>query len=211
MTDDELKYQIMTFLFAGHETTSISTCWALYSLAQHPHEQDLLREELVKAFPDKSKFNPTYDEINSLEYLNCIVKESLRLNAPASNIRRINLKDKVLGNYFIPKNTEISLSISTIHKLPEIWGPTADDFDPKRWLDPSLVNNISNLNYLPFYNGPRNCIGSEVALTEFKILLGILIRNFVFKPIEGFHIRKRAFPAPKPDPYLGLAVSIVES
>ncbi|PKC73895.1 cytochrome P450 [Rhizophagus irregularis] len=211
MTDDELKYQIMTFLFAGHETTSISTCWALYSLAQHPHEQDLLREELVKAFPDKSKFNPTYDEINSLEYLNCIVKESLRLNAPASNIRRINLKDEVLGNYFIPKNTEISLSISTIHKLPEIWGPTADDFDPKRWLDPSLVNNISNLNYLPFYNGPRNCIGSKVALTEFKILLGILIRNFVFKPIEGFHIRKRAFPAPKPDPYLGLAVSIVES
>ncbi|GBC26962.2 cytochrome P450 [Rhizophagus irregularis DAOM 181602=DAOM 197198] len=189
MTDDELKYQIMTFLFAGHETTSISTCWALYSLAQHPHEQD----------------------INSLEYLNCIVKESLRLNAPASNIRRINLKDEVLGNYFIPKNTEISLSISTIHKLPEIWGPTADDFDPKRWLDPSLVNNISNLNYLPFYNGPRNCIGSKVALTEFKILLGILIRNFVFKPIEGFHIRKRAFPAPKPDPYLGLAVSIVES
>ncbi|PKY54087.1 cytochrome P450 [Rhizophagus irregularis] len=211
MTDDELKYQSMTFLFTGHETTSISTCWALYFLAQHPHEQDLLREELVKAFPNKSKFNPTYEEINSLEYLNCIVKETLRLNSPGSNIKRINLKDEVLGNYFIPKNSEIILSISTIHKLPEIWGPTADDFDPKRWLDPTLMNNISNLNYLPFNNGPRNCIGSKVALTEFKILLGMLIRNFVFKPIEGFHIRKRAFPAPKPDPYLGLAVSIVES
>ncbi|PKY44217.1 cytochrome P450, partial [Rhizophagus irregularis] len=204
MTDDELKYQIMTFLFTGHETTSISICWALYSLAQHPHEQDLLREELVKAFPDKSKFNPTYDEINSLEYLNCIVKETLRLNTPVPHIGRINLKDKVLGNNFIPKNTEISLPISSIHKLPEIWGPTTDDFDPKRWLDPSLMNNISNLNYLPFYNGPRNCIGSKVALTEFKLLLGMLIRNFVFKPIEGFHIRKKAFPVPKPDPYLGL-------
>ncbi|CAG8586866.1 uncharacterized protein OCT59_021047 [Rhizophagus irregularis] len=203
MTDDELKYQDtkqQAYQLAG-------LCIHLHNI----HMNKTLREELVKAFPDKSKFNPTYDEINSLEYLNCIVKESLRLNAPASNIRRINLKDEVLGNYFIPKNTEISLSISTIHKLPEIWGPTADDFDPKRWLDPSLVNNISNLNYLPFYNGPRNCIGSKVALTEFKILLGILIRNFVFKPIEGFHIRKRAFPAPKPDPYLGLAVSIVES
>ncbi|CAB4437627.1 unnamed protein product [Rhizophagus irregularis] len=133
MTDDELKYQSMTFLFTGHETTSISTCWALYFLAQHPHEQDLLREELVKAFPNKSKFNPTYEEINSLEYLNCIVKETLRLNSPGSNIKRINLKDEVLGNYFIPKNSEIILSISTIHKLPEIWGPTADDFDPKRW------------------------------------------------------------------------------
>ncbi len=69
----------MTFLIAGHSTTSVSVCWALYMLAQRPHDQDLLREELVKAFPDKSKFNPTFDEINSLEYLNCIVKETLRL------------------------------------------------------------------------------------------------------------------------------------
>ncbi|PKK77878.1 cytochrome P450 [Rhizophagus irregularis] len=211
MSDEELKYQIMTFLFAGHETVGISTCWALYSLAQHPHEQDSLREELVKAFPDKSKFNPTYDDINSLEYLNCVVKESLRLNPPASTIVRTNLKDEVMENYFIPKNTEISLGILALHKSTEVWGPTADNFDPKRWLDTSLTKNVSNLNYLPFLTGPRNCIGSKVALTEFKVLLSMLIRNFVFKPIEGFHIRKRSFPAPKPDPYLGLAVSIVES
>jgi cytochrome P450 len=76
----------MTFLLAGHETTSIAICWALYSLAQHPHEQDLLRKELVEAFPDKSKFNPTFDEINSLEYLNCVVKETLRLNSPSINL-----------------------------------------------------------------------------------------------------------------------------
>jgi cytochrome P450 len=103
------------------------------------------------------------------------------------------------------------LGILALHKSPEIWGPTADNFDPKRWLDPPSTKNISNINYLPFLNGPRSCIGSKVALAEFKILLSILIRNFIFKPIEGFHIRKSAFPAPKPDPYLGLAVSIVES
>ena len=73
----------MTFLVAGHETTSISISWSLYLLAKHPHEQDKLREELVKAFPDKSKFNPTFDEINSLEYLNCIAKETLRLDTPS--------------------------------------------------------------------------------------------------------------------------------
>ncbi|RIA97842.1 cytochrome P450, partial [Glomus cerebriforme] len=95
--------------------------------------------------------------------------------------------------------------------LPSIWGPTADDFDPKRWLDPSLIEKISNLNYLPFLNGPRGCIGNKVALAEFKLLLSMFIRNFVFQPIEGFHISKRAFPGNKPDPYLGLAVSIVES
>jgi cytochrome P450 len=89
----------MTFLFAGHETTSISICWALYSLAQHPHEQDLLREELVKAFPDKSKFNPTYDDINSLEYLNCVVKESLRLHPPGIKLMLIVFK----SNFYLTK------------------------------------------------------------------------------------------------------------
>jgi cytochrome P450 len=75
----------MTFLVAGHETTSSTTMWALYLLAKYPHEQDLLREELAKAFPDKSKFNPSFDEINSLEYLNCIVKETLRIHSPGIN------------------------------------------------------------------------------------------------------------------------------
>jgi cytochrome P450 len=75
----------MTFLLAGHLTTSVSLSWALLTLAQHPHEQDLLREELVKAFPDKSKFNPTFDEINALKYMDCVVKETLRLFPPGIN------------------------------------------------------------------------------------------------------------------------------
>ncbi|RIA87211.1 cytochrome P450 [Glomus cerebriforme] len=211
MTDDELKYQIMTFLIAGHETTSISVCWALYLLAKHPREQDLLREELVRAFPDKSKFNPTLEDINALEYLNCVVKETLRTNSSVPGTRRVTAKDTVFGDYFIPKGTVISLALAVIHRLPSIWGPTADNFEPKRWLDPSLTKNITNLNYLPFHNGPRGCIGNKVALAEFKIMLSILIRNFVFQPIEGFRIRKRVFPLTKPDPYLKLAVSIVES
>src|SRR5579859_6587082 len=102
------------------------------------------------------------------------------------------------------------IAISALHKLPEIWGPTANDFDPKRWLDPSLIKKVSNLNYLPFFTGTRSCIGNKVALTEFKILLSMLIRNFVFQPIEGFHIKKRTLSMHKPNPYLGLAVSRVE-
>ncbi|CAB5322819.1 unnamed protein product [Rhizophagus irregularis] len=211
INDTELKHQIMTFLIAGHETTNVTTCWALHLLAQHPHEQDLLREELVKAFPDKSNFNPTYDEINSLEYLNCVTKETLRLNPPLPTITRTNLKDEVFGEYFIPKNTPIFIGVSALHKSTEIWGPTADKYNPKRWLDPSSIKDVTNLNYMPFFNGARGCIGSKVALVEIKILLGMLIRNFVFQPIEGLHIRRKVFPTPKPEPYLGLAVSIVES
>ncbi|RGB41468.1 cytochrome P450 [Rhizophagus diaphanus] len=211
MTDNELKYQIMTFLLAGHETTSIAISWALYYLSRYPHMQDLLREEVVKAFPDKSKFNPTFDEINSLEYLNCIVKETLRLNPPVLVTSRLSTKDEIFGGYHVPKNTLIMIPFSLLHRLPEIWGPTAAEFDPKRWLDPSLIKNVTNYNYLPFLAGTRACIGNKVALTEFKILLSMLIRNFVFKPIEGFNIKRRFIPLDKPDPYLGLSVSKVEN
>ncbi|CAB4387314.1 unnamed protein product [Rhizophagus irregularis] len=210
MTFEELKNQIMTFLMAGHETTSIAISWALYLLAQHPHEQDKLREELVKAFPDKSNFNPTYDEINSLEYLNCVIKENLRLIPPVPVVSRFNVKDEVFGEYMIPKNTETLIGMSVLQRSTELWGPTAENFDPKRWLDPSTTN-AANLNYLPFLNGPRGCIGNKVALAEAKIILGMLIRNFVFQPTKGFKIKKASFPLTKPDPYLGLTVSIIKS
>jgi cytochrome P450 len=88
----------MTFLIAGHATTNVTICWALYLLAKHSHEQDLLREELVKAFPDKSNFNPTFDDINSLEYLNCIIKETLRLHPPG--IAHINYVPFKWSNIF---------------------------------------------------------------------------------------------------------------
>ena len=100
------------------------------------------------------------------------------------------------------------IPIATFHRLPSIWGPTADDFDPKRWLDPK---DTYKSNFLPFLTGPRSCIGNKLALIEFKILLSMLVRNYVFQPVEGLHIRKKAFPVCKPDPYLKLIVSKVEA
>ena len=98
--------------------------------------QDLLREELIKAFPDKSKFNPTFDEINSLEYLNCVVKETLRIRPMSKNLKlletliymivsstiyfffilvtfmsRFNVHDQVFGEFFIPKVCLLSMLI----------------------------------------------------------------------------------------------------
>ncbi|CAI2161941.1 15833_t:CDS:2, partial [Funneliformis geosporum] len=209
VTDNELKSQIMTFLLAGHITTSISTSWALYQLAHHPHEQDLLREELVRAFPEKSKFNPTFDEINSLEYLNCVVKEALRLTPPAPDIQRVNNKDVVLDGHFIPKNTTLMIPIAALQRLPSIWGSTAENFDPNRWLDPSLIKKVNNYYYLPFHTGIRSCIGNKLALNEFKILLSMLVRNFVFRPVEGIQIDRDRIG--KVDQHVELMVSKVET
>ena len=103
------------------------------------------------------------------------------------------------------------IAISVLHRLPSIWCPTADEFKPNRWLDPSLTKNVTNLNYLPFLTGTRSCIGSKVALAEFKVLLSILIRNFVFQPIEGLHVKSITYFSSKPTSHVELIVSRVES
>ena len=77
-------------------------------------------------------------------------------------------------------------------------------------MDPSLIKNVTNYNYLPFNTGPRGCIGYKVALIELKILLSVLVRNFVFQPVEGLHIKKKPGLFNKPDPDLELIVSKVE-
>jgi len=97
-----------------------------------------------------------------------------------------------------------------LHRLPSIWGPTADDFIPKRWLDPAAIKNVTNYNYMPFSIGVRSCIGNKMAACEFKILLGLLVRNFVFRPVEGLHIKKSPGLFLKPEPFVKLMVSNVE-
>ena len=94
----EIKNQIMTFLAAGHETTSVAVGWALHFLSKDIDVQNTLRNELLKAFPDKD-FIPTFDQINSLEFLNCVVKETLRVN-PAGKLSYIM-------NRLIKKKTSI--------------------------------------------------------------------------------------------------------
>ncbi|CAG8485892.1 5849_t:CDS:2, partial [Scutellospora calospora] len=209
MSDKELQYQIMTFLTAGHETTSSAASWSLYLLAQHPEIQNRLRKELIEAFPDPN-FEPTFDEINSLEYLDCVVKESMRIIPPVPIIIRTPAKDDILQNYLVPKNTPIIIPIAAIHKLPEIWGSDADKFIPERWQTSDLMSKVNNYTYMPFITGSRSCIGNKLALTEFKILLAVYIRNFKFRKIEGFEVRKRQMIATRPYPAIELLVSKVE-
>jgi cytochrome P450 len=97
------------------------------------------------------------------------------------------------------------ISMIALHRSSEIWGPTADEFDPKRWLNPK---EEFKSNFMPFLTGARSCIGNKVALNEFKVILSLLIRNFVFQPVEGLNISKKE--GNKPHPRLELMVSRVE-
>nr|CAG8633114.1 981_t:CDS:2 [Entrophospora candida] len=208
MSFEEIRNQIMTFLIAGHETTGVMMIWILYYLSKDQEIQDKLREEIVKEFPDKdSELN--FDQINSMEYLNAVCKETLRIVPPATLVSRIANEDVMIDEYLIPKDTSIYIPIYQIHHLASIWGDDVEKFNPSRWFT-EKVKGFSHYKHLPFSAGPRSCIGNRFALNEAKVVLCILLRNFQFHEVEGFKVTTKANITLRPDPTVKLWVSEID-
>ncbi|KAJ7067692.1 cytochrome P450 [Mycena belliarum] len=195
MTDAEVIAQIPAFFIAGHETTSASTTWALHALSINPGVQRKLREELMTMATD----NPTMDELNSLPYLELVVRETMRVHAPVVFLSRMAMEDDVLPlakpyidqngqaheSLPIPKGLVMHIPILAINTDKAIWGPDADEFRPERWENiPDAAGDIPGVwaNLFTFFAGPHNCIGFRFSLVEMKALLFTLVRAFEFEP-----------------------------
>ncbi|KAJ7611688.1 cytochrome P450 [Roridomyces roridus] len=195
LSDEDVLAQVPTFLVAGHETTSTGTTWALFALTQNVAAQSRLREELLAVETD----NPTMDELNALPYLDCVVRETLRLHAPVVATSRVAMQDDVVPlntpytdargtvqtTIRVRKGQIIYIPILVVNRDKEIWGADAEEFRPERWEDPEITNNNSIPgvwgHILSFLGGPRACIGYRFSLVEMKALLFTLIRAFEFE------------------------------
>lgn len=194
LPEDQVLAQIPTFIVAGHETTSTATAWALFSLAQDASMQSKLRDELLAV----STENASMDELNSLPYLDAVVRETLRFHAPAPSTMRLPVDDDILPlqtpvvdtlgiahhELRIRKGQTVLMSLAVVNRLPSIWGEDAGKFNPDRWkAPPEAAVAIPGVwgNTLTFLGGPRACIGYRFALTEMKALLFTLIRAFEFE------------------------------
>ncbi|EJD00152.1 cytochrome P450 [Fomitiporia mediterranea MF3/22] len=204
ISEEELLAQMKTLLVAGYETTSISLTWALIELARHADKQDKLRKELCEF----SSSDPLYDQLtDSLPYLNAVTLEILRLRSPAEATQRVAACDDVIplskpitnpsgeqiNEIIVPEGSTVLVPISAINCSEAIWGPDAKAFNPERWLSngedvslPSKVKDIQGYHHLlTFADGPRMCIGRAFAVAEFKAVLFVLIRNYVFSMRDG--------------------------
>ncbi|KAI9301445.1 cytochrome P450 [Cunninghamella echinulata] len=208
LTPKELQDQCLTFLAAGHETTSTSLSWTLHTLAHHQEIQDELREEVQLLFGGDMNDFPTYEEINQLHLLNNVCKESMRYTPPVPFTNRISTKEFEFHGKKFPQGTRVVLAPIVSHFDKELWGNDADAFIPSRW-DHAPANNISPYVYMPFLNGGRQCIGYRFAILEFKITLAILICNFKFSPKPGFKVRKGIQITLRPLPNMTLMVEKV--
>ncbi|KAJ6592843.1 cytochrome P450 [Mycena capillaripes] len=194
LSDKDVLAQVPTFLVAGHETTSTALTWALFALTQNIPAQTRLREELLSVSTD----NPTMDELNELKYMDCVVRETLRVHAPVTGSSRVAMRDDVVplstpytdihgvvhNTVRVRKGDHISIPILALNRDAEIWGPDAMEFIPERWESSTpITNSIPGIwgQTLTFLGGPRSCIGYRFSLVETKALLFTLVRAFEFE------------------------------
>ncbi|KAJ7776946.1 cytochrome P450 [Mycena maculata] len=210
MSDAEVVSQIPGFFLAGHETTSSAVSWALHALSLNTAVQSKLREELFAV----STENPTMDDLNSLPYLDNVVRETLRVHSPVVFVDRQATEDDVLplsqpyidkqgkshDSLPIPKGQIVYISITGVNTDKDIWGDDANIFKPERWDHiPDAVNGVPGVwaNLLSFLAGPHNCIGFRFSLVEIKALLFTLIRAFEFKPAQEIGATSGLLQRPK--------------
>ena len=180
MTDEEVSDQTMTLLAAGHETTSAGTTWAMHILSTHPDVQQKLRKELLDSGITQ---DPTFEKIESLHYLNNFVKEILRFYPPVPITRRTAQVSATIDGTYVPAGTDLFICTISTNKNPEIWGPTADQFDPERW--DNLPRTHNNYGMQTFLHGSRSCIGQRFAILEMKYLVAQIVTSFTIESIRG--------------------------
>ncbi|KAN0087796.1 Cytochrome P450 [Tylopilus felleus] len=194
MTTPEVLCQISTILIAGYETSSSALTWCLYALASAPQCQNRLREAVHSVDLD----SPTLDDdISQLEYLDWVVRETLRFHAPVTWTMRMATEDDEIPvqqpfwdkygelnrTIKIAKHDIVTIPIQAINKSGSIWGQDAHIFRPERWKNPPQGSKaIQGLysNILTFLNGNRGCIGYRFALAEIKMFLFTLVRDLEF-------------------------------
>jgi cytochrome P450 len=194
MDDELIKDQLLTLFIAGHDTSTSLLSWALYLLARHDTAMARAKEEVEVML---GQAPPTLAQIRRLRYLDCVIKESLRLYPPIHLGSRIAATDVPFRDYLIPAGTRVLYSIYLTHRDKQYW--TAPHlFDPNRFA-PEHGARRPAYTFLPFGAGPRNCLGAAFAQVEAKVVLGRLLQRFAFRYVGGdVHPRMRATLEPSP-------------
>eukprot|EP01006_Ploeotia_vitrea_P028336 TRINITY_DN61044_c0_g1_i1.p1 TRINITY_DN61044_c0_g1~~TRINITY_DN61044_c0_g1_i1.p1 ORF type:complete len:516 (-),score=31.61 TRINITY_DN61044_c0_g1_i1:40-1587(-) len=175
MSDNDIVKHLLTFLFAGHDTTTNLIAWAIYFLLSHPKVKQEVEEEINSVFGDSPQRGIEYEDLQKLKFMQCVVKETLRLKPSAPLRGRICTQDEVLEGHKIPAGRNMGWSPYVTQRLPEYWD-RPNEFDPHRWLDPSRLPS-SSFAWIPFGAGPRRCIGEPIARAETTIVLIEILRR----------------------------------
>ncbi|KAJ7771297.1 fatty acid hydroxylase [Mycena maculata] len=172
---DAISRNLLTFLIAGHETSSGLLTFATYHLLKTPEALRKLRAEIDEVLGDRPA---QADDFSKMPYLQAVLRETLRLSPTAPKRGVAPLHDTTLGGkYFVKAGTPIILHMWNMQRDPLIWGEDAEEFHPERMLDGKFEALPPN-SWQPFGFGMRGCIGRAFAWQEVSLVLATVFQKF---------------------------------
>ncbi|XP_056388470.1 cytochrome P450 4B1-like isoform X2 [Hyla sarda] len=177
LSDEDLRAEVDTFMFEGHDTTASGVSWTFYCMAKYPEHQEKCREEIRGVLGKRTTVE--WEDLGKLPYTTMCIKESMRLYPPVPGVAR-ELKEPItfFDGRSLPKGTSIFLSIFCMNRSPSMW-ENPEVFDPLRFSPENASKRHSHV-YVPFSAGSRNCIGQNFAMNEMKVALALALLRFKF-------------------------------
>ncbi|MER6621673.1 MULTISPECIES: cytochrome P450 [unclassified Streptomyces] len=187
LSAENVRRQVITFLVAGHETTSGALSFALHYLSRHPDVAERARAEVDRVWGDAVA--PGYEQVAKLRYVRRVLDESLRLWPTAPAFAREATRDTVLGGEHPMRRGAWTLVLTPmLHRDPGVWGADAERFDPERFATGAVRARPAHV-FKPFGTGARACIGRQFALHEAVLVLGLLLRRYELRAEPGYRLR----------------------
>jgi cytochrome P450 len=183
MSDQQLRDEVLTLLFAGHDTTTAGLSWAWYLLARHREVQEALHDEAAAHLAGRT---PTAEDLPHLPLATAVFEEALRLYPPAPGLARRAVEPDEIQGYPIPAKAILMPSQWVTHRHPAYW-EEPDRFRPDRFL-PARAADRPKFAYFPFGGGPRICIGNTFAMIEGALVLAALAQRFHFRPADDHEV-----------------------
>ncbi|EGT55334.1 hypothetical protein CAEBREN_32828 [Caenorhabditis brenneri] len=184
-SEEDIREEVDTFMFAGHDTTATSFSWMCWNMAHNPDIQEKVYEELIEIFGEDPDEDVTSESIKKLEYTERVLKESKRRLPPVPMVQRKLREDMEIGGHLIPAGVNIAVSPYIFHSNPEVF-PKPEVFDPDRFLSENMESRNA-YDFIPFSAGLRNCVGQKFAQLNEKVLLIHMLKNFRIEPQLEFN------------------------
>ena len=176
MTDKQVRDEVVTIFFAGHETSAASMTWMFYLISQHSGVEMKLRKEIADVLDGRT---PAFADLPKLTYHQKVIQETLRLYPAAYLFAREAVGDQILEGYKIPAGTMIFITPYVTHRDSRFWADP-ERFDPERFQPDQVAKRPAHV-YFPFGEGPHVCIGNNFAITEMQLILAMALQRFNFQ------------------------------